>query len=131
MLGNTGSLVKAGYNFDGWNTQADGNGTSYCAGATFAMPAANVTLYAVWEAIDYTVTYDGNSEDSTPRDPVSNVGDTVTVLGNTGDLVKAGYNFDGWNTQADGSGIMPPVQRSLYRRSNAAVHQSGKPLTTR
>ncbi len=126
VLGNTGSLVKAGYNFDGWNTQADGNGTSYAAGATFAMPAANVTLYAVWEAIDYTVTYDGNSEDSgtAPNDPSNyNVGDTVTVLGNTGSLVKAGYNFDGWNTQADGSGTsyaagatfaMPAANVTLY-----------------
>ncbi|MGI6434690.1 MAG: stalk domain-containing protein [Syntrophomonadaceae bacterium] len=48
VLGNTGSLVKTGCTFAGWNTQADGNGTSYAAGATFTMGTANVTLYARW-----------------------------------------------------------------------------------
>jgi uncharacterized repeat protein (TIGR02543 family) len=48
VLGNTGSLVKASYNFAGWNTQADGLGTSYSPGATFTMGSANVTLYAKW-----------------------------------------------------------------------------------
>jgi len=46
VLGNTGSLVKTGYSFASWNTQADGNGTAY--GATFTMGSANVTLYAKW-----------------------------------------------------------------------------------
>jgi hypothetical protein len=27
----------------------------------------------------------------------------VTVLGNTGNLAKTGYSFNGWNTKADGS----------------------------
>ncbi len=31
-------------------------------------------------------------------------GATVTVLGNTGGLAKAGHHFAGWNTAADGSG---------------------------
>jgi uncharacterized repeat protein (TIGR02543 family) len=43
-----GSLVKTGYSFAGWNTAANGSGTSYAAGATFAMPAGNRTLYAKW-----------------------------------------------------------------------------------
>ena len=29
-------------------------------------------------------------------------GATVTVLGNTGSLVKTGYTFTGWNTAANG-----------------------------
>jgi hypothetical protein len=31
-------------------------------------------------------------------------GDTVTVLHNTGGLVKTGYSFGGWNTAEDGTG---------------------------
>jgi hypothetical protein len=34
-----------------WNTQADGNGTDYVQGQTFAMGTANVTLYAKWRAV--------------------------------------------------------------------------------
>jgi len=36
------------YNFTGWNTEADGSGTSYQSGNTFLMPAADVVLYAQW-----------------------------------------------------------------------------------
>ncbi|MCD9025805.1 S-layer homology domain-containing protein [Cohnella silvisoli] len=48
VLGNTGNLAKTGYTFAGWNTQANGNGTSYAAGATFAMGSSNVILFAKW-----------------------------------------------------------------------------------
>ena len=47
VLDNEG-LTKDGFNFDGWNTQADGKGTKYDADDTFTMPNANVTLYALW-----------------------------------------------------------------------------------
>lgn len=48
VLGNTGSLVKTGLVFTGWNTLANGLGTHYNAAATFPMGSANVTLYADW-----------------------------------------------------------------------------------
>lgn len=47
VLGNTGNLVKTNHTFSGWNTQPDGNGTDYSAGASFSI-AANTTLYAKW-----------------------------------------------------------------------------------
>ncbi|MFD0670833.1 S-layer homology domain-containing protein, partial [Cohnella sp. GCM10027633] len=108
VLGNTGSLVKTGSTFAGWNTAADGSGTSYVAGATFTMGAANVTLYAQWTVNPtYTVTYDGNGSTggTVPTDghPYEQ-NETVTVLGNTGSLAKTGNTFAGWNTAANGSG---------------------------
>ena len=48
--GNTGSLAKTNATFSGWNTSANGSGSTYTEGATFAMGAANVTLYALWTA---------------------------------------------------------------------------------
>ena len=41
------------YNFDSWNTKADGSGTSYRAGVpieNFAKPGDKVTLYAQWKS---------------------------------------------------------------------------------
>jgi uncharacterized protein YjdB len=55
----------------------------------------------------YTVTYDGNGNTggAVPSDTTSyQQGATVTVLGNTGNLVRAGYSFAGWNTLSNGSG---------------------------
>jgi len=40
--------VRTGYDFVGWNTAADGSGTSYAPGSTFTMGTGNVTLYAQW-----------------------------------------------------------------------------------
>ncbi len=57
----------------------------------------------------YSVKYDGNNADSgsVPVDGNSpyEKDNEITVLGNTGNLVKEGYTFKGWNTKADGSGI--------------------------
>lgn len=50
VLGNTGSLAKTGYTFAGWNTEANGTGTSYSQGNTFAINA-NTTLYAKWTSV--------------------------------------------------------------------------------
>jgi hypothetical protein len=47
VLGNTGGLKKSGQTFDGWNTAADGNGTSYAVGRTFTI-VADTSLYAKW-----------------------------------------------------------------------------------
>jgi autotransporter-associated beta strand protein len=47
VLGNTGGLTKTNYNFGGWNTAANGAGTTYQAGGTFTI-TANTTLYAKW-----------------------------------------------------------------------------------
>ena len=47
VLGNTGNLTKTDLNFGGWNTAADGSGTTYQPGATFTIKS-NTTLYAKW-----------------------------------------------------------------------------------
>ncbi|MDQ0902045.1 InlB B-repeat-containing protein [Paenibacillus sp. V4I7] len=106
VLGNTGSLVKTGHTFEGWNATADGSGTNYTALDTFTIDAANVTLYAKWVVNRYTVTYNGNGAMSgnVPTDGSYDYNTSVAVPGNTGSLVKSGYTFAGWNTEADGSG---------------------------
>lgn len=53
VKGNTGSLAKTDYAFNGWNTKANGSGTAYAAGAKFTINA-NTTLYAQWRRITYT-----------------------------------------------------------------------------
>ena len=108
VLGNTGALARAGYSYKGWNTQADGSGTSYTQGQTFVMPARSVTLYAQWTALPtYSVIYEKNGATggSVPVDTNHYyAGESVTVLGNPGNLVKSGYAFTGWNQNCAGTG---------------------------
>jgi beta-glucanase (GH16 family) len=48
VLGNINNLTKSGFLVSGWNTSADGSGTSHAPGATFTIGGSNVTLYAMW-----------------------------------------------------------------------------------
>ena len=52
---NANGFTRSGYAFVGWNTAADGSGTSYADGANYTVtPAtgdATVTLYAQWEEL--------------------------------------------------------------------------------
>jgi len=45
---NSGTLVRTGYTFSGWNTAADGTGTTYTAGSGTFTITTNTTLYAQW-----------------------------------------------------------------------------------
>ncbi|MFC0393615.1 InlB B-repeat-containing protein [Paenibacillus mendelii] len=138
VLGNTGNLVKAGYTFAGWNTAANGSGTSYAAGTTLTMGSANVTLFAQWTTNPtYTVTYNGNGSTggTVPSDSGTyETGASATVLGNTGSLVRAGYTFAGWNSAANGSGTsyaagaaltMGSANVTLYAQWRASVSYGG------
>lgn len=51
VLGNPGSLARTGYTFAGWNTQANGSGTTYTQGQTLTLAQSNVTLYAKWDVV--------------------------------------------------------------------------------
>jgi len=105
---NTGSFVQTGYTFAGWNTAADGTGTSYAAtgAATFTMGAANVILYAVWTRATFGITYSANagsdSVASMPSNATKSYGTTFVLSSNT--PTRTGYTFSKWNTQANGSG---------------------------
>ena len=46
---------KNGYIFGGWHTAADGGGSEFTASTTVT---GNITVYAKWTAVQYTVTFD-------------------------------------------------------------------------
>lgn len=131
VLGNSGTLVKTGYSFAGWNTAANGSGTDYAPAATFAMGTGNVTLYAKWAPL-YTVTYNGNANTggSVPTDGNSYLsGDLITVLDNTGTLVRTGYTFVGWNTASNGSGTSrAPASTFAMGASNVTLYAQWTPV---
>ena len=89
-----------GYVFQGWNTQADGNGTNYGNRTTFTT-TNGFTLYAQWaEGVDHTVTFDSNGGTG---DQDSQVAGLPTVLDDN-QFVRSGYTFTGWNTKRTGYG---------------------------
>ncbi len=76
VSGNTGNLAKDGSVFAGWNTKADGTGTSYAADSTY-VAEGDVTLYAQWLSAGTKV---GAKADSTSKlYPGKEIAYTITV----------------------------------------------------
>ena len=56
----TNSFIRTGYSFLSWNTASDGTGTSYNPSEVISAISADITLYAQWSSVDYTISYNGN-----------------------------------------------------------------------
>jgi uncharacterized repeat protein (TIGR02543 family) len=99
----SGSLVKTGFTFAGWNTEANGAGSFYTEGQTFLMGPANVTLYAQWTANSYTITFDKNDAAAagTMASQTMPSGSSANLAANT--FTKAGWTFAGWATTPTGA----------------------------
>ena len=97
VLAKPDGLTKTGSEFIGWNTAADGTGTSYSAGAALTT-ATNVVLYAQWRSITYSYSYQLNGGTSTqPTSGTASYNAAVTLPGTP---TREGFTFAGWN---DGS----------------------------
>ena len=96
------TFTKTGYYFTGWNTKANGSGSSYSDGA-YATFYGNTTLYAQWEKYaDPVITFDKNDGSGTTVTQTVPYGESATLNANS--FTRTGYTFSGWNTKADGSG---------------------------
>jgi uncharacterized repeat protein (TIGR02543 family) len=138
---NTGTLVRIGYTFGGWNTQSNGSGDNYLSGSLFTVAdAANVILYAKWNANTYTVTYNSNGGSGNAQRTVSLVatniesdsyttGSSPVTLPNVGTLTRPGYTFSGWNTSAAGTGTNRLATATYTTVSNVILYAKWNPVT--
>lgn len=103
-------FTKTGYTFTGWNTAADGSGTSYTDKQSVnnltTVNGATITLYAQWTLSTYTITYKdkgGSNFSGTHADghPTTHTYGTATQLKSA---TKTGYTFDGWFANQDCTG---------------------------
>lgn len=93
-------FTRTGYTFGNWNTAANGTGT-VIANASIYSFATDLTLYAQWVGVVYTVTFNGNGSDAGSM--LQQVSDTATALSTVG-FTRTGYSFTSWNTSQDGTG---------------------------
>ena len=90
---------RTGYTFQGWSTSASGS-VAYAAGATYSANAV-LTLYAVWKANTYTVSYNANGGSGAPGAQTKTYGVNLTLSSTK--PTRTNYNFLGWSTSASGS----------------------------
>jgi len=127
-LANAGTMVKTGYTFAGWNTQADGLGTNYASGLTTYQSAGNVTLYAKWTR---TITYNSNGANSGSPERATDVfvnstTPSISTFPTVGTMAKTGYTFGGWSTTSSGTALSTPYSTTgevpLYARWTANTY---------
>ena len=94
--------TKEGYLFKGWNTSADGTGTTVTADTVIT---ENMDLYPIFEedippVVEVRVVFDVDGQKS----EVKVVKGEAIGSNLPADPEKDGYTFKGWNTKADGTG---------------------------
>jgi uncharacterized repeat protein (TIGR02543 family) len=104
--GNPGQLVNYGYSFGGWNI----GGTTYLAGSSYSLVNGDVTAYAIWTPIVYTLNYGSNNAEGGSA-PSGESGFGSKTLPGAGTMTRYGYNFAGW--QIGGTTYAPGSTYSL------------------
>lgn len=92
--------TRTGYAFQGWAlTKDDADaGTWYYQPGYTCGANKNLTLYAVWEANTYAVTYNANGGSGAPASQTKTYGVTLTL--STVIPTRTNYTFKGWATSA-------------------------------
>lgn len=102
---NANTFTRVGYTFSGWNTKADGTGTSYTDQQSVVDITSNVetiTLYAQWSPNNYTVKFDANGGSGTMTNQTLTYDKEQTLSENK--FTYSGLEFKKWNTKKDGTG---------------------------
>ncbi len=108
--------TRTGYSFLGWSTSSTATSATYAAGANYTANAA-ATLYAVWKANTYTVSYNANGGTGAPANQTKTYGKTLTL--STTKPTRTNYNFKGWGTSASATTVSYAAGASYT--NNAAI----------
>ena len=109
--------TKAGHTFLGWSTSDSATSASYVGGNSFTVTSSGTTtLYAVWKANTYTVSYNANGGTGAPSAQTKTYNVSLTLSATV--PTRSGYIFQGWATSSTGAVAYQP---SGSYTANAAV----------
>lgn len=119
--------TRSGYTFLYWRDTPSLDYTySVNAGGTFYPPNQNITMYARWTPLQYTVTYNANGGSVSPSSATVNQGSSTTLPTPT----RSSYTFNGWYTASSGgtsigsggSSYTPSSDITIYAQWSAATY---------
>ena len=130
---NANTYHVEGYEFTGWNTQPDGNGTSYTDTISLADDCADtITLYAQWKAVPHTLTFmseDGNTQVGTVScnhwsTPDSSFFPAAPAKDSTNDK---DFTFDGWSATPNSEGSVITSYPVVEGNATYYAHYTNSP----
>ena len=96
--------TRTGYIFKGWATSSTATSAKYPVGGSYTYTAnESVTLYAVWEAITYTIKFNANGGSNAPSSQTKIYGKTLVLT--TNKPTRTNYNFEGWGLSSNTSTV--------------------------
>ena len=107
--------TRTGYIFQGWAKSPTG-AVEYQPGSAYGLDA-NTTLYAIWKAEKYTITFNANGGSGAPGNQTKTYGQTLTLSSTK--PTRTNYNFLGWATSSGAS--TAEYQAGGSYTNNAAV----------
>lgn len=112
------AISRTGYTFQGWATSS-GGGVAYKAGASYTANAS-VTLYAVWKANTYTITYNANNGSGAPASQTKTHG--VTLVLSKVIPTRANYTFLGWSTSSSATSATYAAGANFTSNANTTLY---------
>ena len=127
--------TRANYTFAGWNTQADGSGTTYAVGASYTTEA-DLDLYAQWTPTQYTLTINagtGKYNGSTTATESGTAGSSVTISNPTAPttpVYTVQYNMNNGGTVSPiSSQIQPSFDKWTKTSGQGSLSTDGTSFT--
>lgn len=112
----TAKPTRTGHTFLGWSTSSTATSATYSAGGSYTANSA-ATLYAVWKANTYTVSYNANGGSGAPANQTKTYGKTLTLSSTK--PTRTNYNFKGWGTSSSAKTVSYAAGASYT--NNAAI----------
>lgn len=122
-------FTRENYTFDGWNTAADGSGTSYADGANITL-TADTTLYAQWRC-SHAITEVRDAKDATCTEP-GYTGDTYCTVCNEkvkeGEVIPAKGHTEEIRNQLEPTLTTPGYTGDKYCKVCGVLIEQGKEI---
>ena len=124
------TFTRDGYIFKGWNTKADGSGTTYQDEESIVNLTSTenetITLYAEWESNEVLVSFNANGGTGTME--VLKINKNEDRLLPANEFIRVGYNYVSWNTKADGSGTTYLNGQEININNNIELYAQWTPI---
>lgn len=111
--------TRTGYSFLGWSTSSTATSATYAAGGNYTANST-ATLYAVWKANTYTVSYNANGGTGAPASQTKTYGKTLTLSSTK--PTRANYTFKGWGTSASATTVTYAAGGSYTNNAGATLY---------
>jgi len=92
--------ARTGFTFNGWYTESSGGSFIGNAGSSYA-PTSNITLFAQWTAIAYTITWNANGGSVSPTSNTGTFGQSISSPTPT----RTNHTFLYWRDSSSGDFI--------------------------